>query len=814
MNSSQVESNWVNNDRSKDRGAKEQIIECPNCSCPISGSGTGVVTCSCCGSQVDFSQRKPEGKEEYSQKIAGIKTVSAARAHMQFLFETYDWAEFSKNASLFTIPEMDALLENIKTEHGDDCDTWKMCFEYRAMCLKQKIENIDSNVDSLAVRFVNGGDLNACHNSFDMIKEGVKLLKEKEKSILDELNSYILYATRFGLEQKEVDKLEEERASLKKACDAIHLIESIEKHPKVAELLQRRKAEIEEEYAKKGIDAAATYEKALEQYEQGNHEQASDLFEQIFDYEESAKYLREIHQIHSFGQFKYMHNRVFYYDKHLMGMKDMLINEKFPLTEDFSRTFGFYGDKFYYFTQQNKVICYFSINDPLPKKPPRIFTARQIPLYGSVIADSLEFQSESHRYALFLLQYSSLDSKNKKRAFCKEQGIPYKKEYEKLCDSKNWYDLLQLDLKTGTLMLIAEGVQSMVENDTKQVYYIGYKFLYKKKSIDKIEGTALYSYNFENKQSNLEIEGNGCIEYIDPSSGKIVITRNDHGEHNKTILIKEGADGKERAIAQNVYDIYKVIGNKIFYTIGNKKVRSLCSIGLDGEGYVEVMKYIEKIVRSDDEWLYITRGDKEYVTLYRMSVNGGQAQKIAFGVSKWDVREDNFTIFEGYFYFTNFNNVLCRVRMDSTGFQELVRDVNLIIAIKGGKIFYLCIDERTSSGSICSLYVMNADGSNRQKLIYNVHRIGRVNDDKLLYLRDEEYDSLRELYGEITDPKLNKQIDKVFTKLQKKKRATDGMFDTVSLFDLNTFETERIAYLENYPDKKSLKLYKKEMLKK
>ena len=247
--------------------------------------------------------------------------------------------------------------------------------------------------------------------------------------------------------------------------------------------------------------------------------------------------------------------------------------------------------------------------------------------------------------------------------------------------------------------------------------------------------------------------------------------------------------------------------------MGNEKIKSLCSIRPDGTDRREVMKYMMDIIFTLGDWIYVTRGDasSKFRTLYRIALDGGEPQKVAFGIRSSDL--DDPLIKNGYLYYTDHNAELCRVRLNGTGRQSLVQGVWKIVLIKYGKVFYLSYDGKDGGHNIFSLYDMELDGSNRTKLIYNIESLKNIDDRHLIYVREDEFDSKRELYADVKDAKLNARIAKIYKKFDKKKKYPCSSFKVISLYDCETGENERLAYDCAYPEKKALKLEMKEVLR-
>ena len=184
---------------------------------------------------------------------------------------------------------------------------------------------------------------------------------------------------------------------------------------------------------------------------------------------------------------------------------------------------------------------------------------------------------------------------------------------------------------------------------------------------------------------------------------------------------------------------------------------------------------------------------------------------MAFGIRRRDL--DAPLIQNGYLYYTDNENDLCRVRLNGTGKQALVQGVWSIVLIKYGKVFYLSDDGQDNGHNVYSLYEMDLDGSNRNKLVYNIESLCKIDDRRLLYVRENRLDSKREVYAYVQDEKLNALISKIYYKYDKKKKYPHNIYRSISVFDCETGSVKQLAFDCSYPDPKALKLEMKEVLK-
>lgn len=803
------------NNNSNDVNNGKHVFECPNCCYPLMiGEKDTIAKCPCCGNVVNITAPK-DTTDKSLEKVNGIKTISAAKAHINFLFEHYDWEAFGKNPSLYTIKEIDVLLDNMKTIQGDDKETWKTCFNYLYMCITQKIKNIDINLNSIVDRYVSGGEVNTCHNNFDSLKESVFVLVNNKTKYIDELKGYKEYSARFGLDEKDIEKMDKELEQIQKDLNSLTIVNSLEDHPIVAAKIMENTQKQEEEYSKKGINAVELYNQGINSFKDKNYMDALDAFVKIKDYKDANKYISKMTTLKYCGSDMYCHEKVYFYrNKTLYAEKGGLIDYNNPQTAEFDTHIGSYGDLFHYFDVSGKSIThYFDMTkDNFQKKKKKVYKTNFV--YGDL---TLYKCCEVPDKNIYLLKYDPINNAKDKQLFLKTYGQKSELTVNKKINYRNdWSDLLELDLKTGDFKIILEGVTSVIKYNEDVIYYIAPNPVYKKEKIVDYNGASLYAFDRKTGEKKLQVSGNSIIQRINKDNS-IVFTRFDHGEDNMSIYTKKSIDSNEETeIVQNVYKFYKIINNKIFYLVGNSNIKALRSINIDGTDCKEIQKYMQDIVFSDEDWLYFVRGDSssKYCTLYRMPVDGGASNKVAFGINKGDLQPETLTIVNGYLYFTNYQNVLCRVRLNGTGYQELVPDVYEILTIKFEKVFYLCKDVDNGNKSIKSIYCMELDGSNRQKLVHNLSQISSLDDETLLYIRSEKLASKKELYNEVKDPKLNKIINKAYKKYAKKKKNPETIFPVLYKFDCQSMRSTPIAYEVAYPTKKDIKVEMKEVLSK
>ena len=732
------------------------------------------------------------------------------RTHVHFLGTQPD-AELT---SALSPVELDALFDEIFAIKGDDRETWRAGVDYADACIKRKIRVIDRNLDNLA----ESGSADS-----PALREALALLREQEGRFSDRLAAVDKNA---GVPKEELRRLS---GTLSKYIDCLLAVTAEASNgdrEKECKKREKRTRELDASYALVGIDAAGVYGEAIAAYEKNDPDEALRLFRTIPDYRRAGLYIAELCRFHVvetddpnvdvlwFRCRPYLvRNGVVYPER----AKLFDVGKAISTDTRNAHVIGAYGDRIYYIPDGiGRGIAFFSTDRSGTSELGRYS------VYGDVCAKGIRFLSDDHRSLIFTASFHPKKGARAKKLFCRAHGIAYRKfRAKRKVDFSEWADLFRFDLDTGIVTLLAEGVSEIADVQGDVAYFYAPQTILNKKG-NKIVGLkeekALRSLDLTSGKVREELSGNGRIVAI-TSDRKIVYTRVDHHSvRNKTIYIKDGlAEDGERVLARNVYDVFDLVNGRLFYLVGNDGLRSLCSVRLDGTERREEIKYTRDVVGRDNNWIYLTAGE-DRLSLFRLSISdeGDGVARVALGINPdLTAQNDKLTVSGDFVYFKNDSDVLCRVKTDGSGYEELVIGVAKIVTVTSDKILYLAVDGKDLNGKpVYSLYGMDPDGSNREKLIFCIHDIVKVNDWQCLYVRDEKLPSKYDIYRDVTDPKLRKRLNKNYKKFVKKQRMPSSIIDTVRLYDLRTKASSTAAYLEPYPTKYSLKRERKMLLKK
>ena len=730
------------------------------------------------------------------------------RAHVHFL----DGKAEAELSAALSPADLDALLDEILLTKGDDRETWRAGIEYADACIRRKIRVIGRNLDALA----ESGSADS-----PALREALALLRAQEGRVSDR----IVAGANAGVPTEELKRLS---GTLSRYVDCLLSVmaEAGEGDREIERKKQeKRTRDLDAAYSLVGIDAAGVYDEAVAAYEKNDPDEALRLFRVIPDYRRAGLYIAELCRFHIVSTDDPKIDVLWFRCRPYIVRNGIVYPERArlfdtgaPLSTDTRRAhvIGAYGDRLYYVPGgDGRGIAFFSTD-----KEGRRAVGRY-GVYGAVAARGIRFLSDDRRSILFTADYDPKKDKRAKKRYCKNHGIAYRRfRAKKKVDFSEWRDLFRFDLDTGKLTLLAEGVTDVAEvwNDVVYFYALRPTMNRKGKKIVALrEEKALRSLDLSSGKTREELSGNGRIVAITPDR-KIVYTRVDHHSvRNKTVYVKGGlSDGCEKVLARNIYDVFDLVNGRLFYLVGNDGLRSLCSVRLDGSGFREEIKYTRDVVARDNDWIYLTAG-KDQLSLFRLSVKdeGDGVSRVALGINPDFTRDEKLTVSGEYVYFKNNSDVLCRVKTDGSDYEELVVGIAKLVTVTPERILYLAIDGKNAEGApVYSLYGMEPDGSKREKLIFCVSDIVKVNDWQCLYVRDEKLASKKDIYTAVTDPKLRKRIEKNYKKFEKKKKLPSPIVDTVRLFDLRTGAASTVAYLEPYPTKHALKRERKALLKK
>ena len=369
------------------------------------------------------------------------------------------------------------------------------------------------------------------------------------------------------------------------------------------------------------------------------------------------------------------------------------------------------------------------------------------------------------------LDKKSIYIHNRKAFLVSEDGGEY--------DSKK-RNVLELDLTTGTIRTILVEVKKIISLwGNKLVYMVSEK-----------NGDNEYNSNYKVLTKVINVDTMNTVElgrddvFVESIVGdNVVYTRKMPNDYNRNLYVRDiGTDGTEKLIEQNIFKFCDIIADKLFYYVGNSKNQTLINIGFDCSGRKEWPLYISKILFEQGGWLYFIRKAGYNSVLCKARIDGS-----GFSIIAADI-EEFVSIKNGYLYYINDVATLVKVRMDGSNLQELCEDVETVLSVKEDKIIFVSVDDRISTSSyehtttrlVKSIYAVDFSGSGKIKLAYNIESANEYDENSVYYIAAKEVETynqsnecLNELYK--LDVESN-MVEKLLTLVVKKEEGGSSGF--------------------------------------
>lgn len=295
------------------------------------------------------------------------------------------------------------------------------------------------------------------------------------------------------------------------------------------------------------------------------------------------------------------------------------------------------------------------------------------------------------------------------------------------------YKIETLYLRSGNVNTIVEKVQGIEKCENNKIVYT---HKVKNQENKLVSATSIIDVD---TLKTIEIIGKKIT--ID-GLGKdyVVYSKNAPNEKNKNLYIRYFDSDEEVLLEKNIYAFCEIIKNKIFYYIGNSKNKTLININVDGTQRKEWPLYISEVLLEQGGWIYFIRSVGYNSILCKARLDG-----TGFKVVAADIK--NFVdLKNGYLYYINDSDDLVKVRMDGSNLQELCEDVKEVLLLKEDKIVFVSTDDVVSSGEftqitkkrIESVYMVDFSGSGKRKLVYDIKDAKKYDEDSIYYVVKEK----------------------------------------------------------------------------
>lgn len=365
---------------------------------------------------------------------------------------------------------------------------------------------------------------------------------------------------------------------------------------------------------------------------------------------------------------------------------------------------------------------YPSVGKKISNKPILTNIVKIVANYANILY-YIDSQSKLKRYDLltgnFARIYKSFDAKS---VFTHGETvyIVAKSTSEK---SAGVVGLVTLNLNDGDTKLIL--------NDIQKVFMISEgKIVYSKKSKD---GKSIIKVSDLAGENVIEIGEKVSVECIVGET--IVYTKPSPNKYNKD-LYTISQNNNACLLEKNIYKFEGFFAGKLFYYVGSARYASLINCNIDGTERKEMPSYVSKVVVDIGEYIYFIRKAGYNSVLCKARMDGS-----GFCIISDDIAEF-VALKHGYMYYLDGLSRLLRVRMDGTNRQQLCEHVESVLFVDDNKVVFVSSDGqiKESAGDITrkvkSIYQIDLLGEGKRKLAYDVKYSKKYDEGIVYYIAD------------------------------------------------------------------------------
>ena len=225
--------------------------------------------------------------------MQGIESPESALVYLKNFYDRFDWAHFKLDGDLYPEAVME-MVEDKKMKSGATPIVWLLDFEARVTPLNKKLDSLQE-LEQEMFDVYDGYDYTKVLQVFADYTFIMNLLRDNQEAIFADLEAAVENARAFKLEAARFTQMQTGLAALKKRFEEqVHEIKEIGDEP----VIKKAKAASDEKVAKKllekGIEAAGTYQLAVEAFKKGDLSVAAALFAKIVGYSDAALYLSKL----------------------------------------------------------------------------------------------------------------------------------------------------------------------------------------------------------------------------------------------------------------------------------------------------------------------------------------------------------------------------------------------------------------------------------------------------------------------------------------------------------------------------------------
>ena len=731
--------------------------KCPSCSRPLWFKRTDKVVECCCNNEYTPSELLA-GSNNGDAAVAAapvaadlfqlIDNPESGIIYLESRFATYNWAAYCEDAEIL-IPEIEAMVEKNKIKHGASASAWVLDFESVATPLEKKIEGIGNIANDIAERYSNEDNADV-FSTFDKYRELVAAVLDNKDALVARLNSDIEFAAKVGLDAAKVDEMKAKLASVQQKVAALKLVDELYDIPEVEEMQKKVDKQKVAEFAAKGINAEANYDKAMAMLNSANNDRGKivDLFESVRGYKKSISNINKLnHYFNYYNQFYAFFGKYYTFKSEQKvatvidpNSKEAKKNKKnnveqeeeyvgtalslyevvdgqpgeVPVVTDITQIITVYGNCLFY-VKLNKAICAYNFYDETVTE---IDTGK----LGDYILyvkqnDPMKFNSVGTCfYIKKKLHAKKIDAKG---CFAKL----FKKGPE-IIERKNNFSIIEVNMAKCEVSTLVEELVDVTEFYNDNLFYC---------SVDENDKDCKQNFNVVNvntKESKQILDMNCDIHAV--VEKKVIYSIYAPNAYNRDLHSYDIETGKDVLIESNVYEYFNAIKDRVFYTVGNNTYRPLFSNSVEGNERLEIMTKVQNVAAVIAGWMYIIKGSGVNAALIKMS-SDGKRRIVVCTQFKQSVK-----INDNYVYYIDTANALRVVRSDGMNNTVIANNIdpNSVIIDKNC-IYYTRYEQVSNYKKNSSLYKMELDGHNIRKLVFNINNFKNYDEDTIIISRKE-----------------------------------------------------------------------------
>lgn len=751
-------------------------VLCPRCrGCMLEFEESDkAVVCHCCDQSIPMAELlRPAVAEETAAEVkqaegstdatlallASIDSPESGLVYLENFYANYNWEAY-KSISTILISDIEVMVDKNKIKQGASPYAWLLDFQSVSIPLAKKLEGRGELEQKMAEMF-NDKDNSALMPYFDQYKNMTHALVTKRGALLKRLNNALSFAKKQGLEEDKLALMSESLASLTALLEAVALPTKLSDLPAVREAQEAINAKKREEYREQGIDAEDIYNQATAIFHSTARDKslALSMFESIRGYADSLEYIDKINTYFGYdGKFYHFFNRDYVYKakeptlfdpatvgkdakkkkkKNVEEDEETLEEKSYegktyqlfevvdkepaeePILKNITQIITFYGTKLFY-VKLGKTICSFDMIT-LTETELCIGNKGDIKVFN----DNGTIYTNPSRTSIFVRKRLELEIN---AVGCVKKFFGKK---DKVVERKNNYSVLEINLSENTCKPVLDSIVDITEQRDEYLFYT---------VADEAEETGekacLMALNTETYEKKQVLSQNCEINAVVGS--KVVYTLYSPNVYNMDLHVYDIRTDTDTVIETNIYDFFRVIGDRVYYYVGNYAYRPLFSNNLEGTDRVEIMTNVENIIAVHAGWMYILKGTTRNAVLIKVSVDG-KKRLVVCSQFKTVVK-----ITDSDIYYIDTSDVLRVVRTDGKFNTVIADDIDAAnVVVDLDRIYYLRwerVNNKKKSYLSRSLYTMDLHGHNVRKVMFNVLSIKNY-DENMLYI--ERGDQLR-----------------------------------------------------------------------